>query len=158
MKRFLHRVWPSLAVVALSAVLALQIPRKALFFTPVAPAEVKPFASFVTYDDEAYASILQKTRMSWQVRGAMGRTRESHVDAFDFIEELPAMQPLGLPHEFERIEAPTFVTSSPMPLLPPSFADANELVPIAVSPEGDIGKYRRSAELLEIPESIKTTE
>ena len=47
MSRLVRDCWPLVAVVALTAILALQIPRKAIFFTPVPVAASEPFASFV---------------------------------------------------------------------------------------------------------------
>ncbi len=158
MRRLFLKAWPLMAVVALSTTLALQIPRKALLFEPVAIVSPRPFASFVAYDAAAYEAVVQKARMSWQVRGARGRTFESHVDAFDFVEELPPLRPLGLPAEFARARPPGTVAAIPVPLLPPSVADTSALVPVATPPADDGEACRIRADLLELPESLQFTE
>ncbi len=159
MRRLFLKTWPLMAVVALTTTLALQIPRKALFFKPVAVDSPKPFASFMSYDAAAYEAVVQKARMSWQVRGVRGRTFESHVDAFDFVEDdMPSLKPLGLPDEFARVRAPGTVAAMPVPLLPPSVADVSALVPVATPPKDDGETRRIRAELLELPESLQSTE
>ncbi len=158
MRRLLLRAWPLMAVVALATTLTLQIPRKALFFKPVERVSSRPFASFVSYDAAAYASVVQKARMSWQVRGARGRTFESHVDAFDLAEDLPPPKALRLPEEFLNARAPGAADGVPVPLLPPSVADVSALVPVDAPPEegGDVRGSR--ADLLALPESLQSTD
>ncbi len=158
MRRLFLKAWPLMAVVALTTTLALQIPRKALFFKPVAVDSPKPFASFVSYDAAAYETVVQKARMSWQVRGARGRTFESHVDAFDFVEDIPPLKSLGLPAEFVSARPPGSEAATPVPLLPPTMADTSALVPVVAPPEDGDEARRIRADLLEFPESLQLTE
>ena len=90
MRGLLRELWPLFAVVALTTVLALQIPRKALFFAPVPPRRQAPFASFATYGPQAYAQLVQKVRMSWQLRAqGFDATAASRVDELDLVEDYP---------------------------------------------------------------------
>ena len=155
MNRLLHESWPLVAVVALTTILALQIPRKALFFEPVAARPPEPFASFVVYDAAAYESVVQKVRMSWQMRGAAGPAFESRVDAFDFAEDAPPRPALGLPRAFT---VPW--TSAPPPparasLLPPSLADRAPLVPVPAPPDDAAEAHQVREDLLALPDTLR---
>ena len=57
MTRFLHAWWPVAAVVAFTAMLVLQIPRRALFFSPRSVKSPEPFVSIVALDDDAYSAL-----------------------------------------------------------------------------------------------------
>lgn len=160
MRGLLRELWPLFAVVALTTVLALQIPRKALFFAPVPPRRQAPFASFATYGPQAYAQLVQKVRMSWQLRAqGFDATAASRVDELDLVEDYPPPPELGLPAGFAR--RPPAVSAAPAsaPLLPPSVADAAPPRPVARPPDdGDEVRTLLRRELLEIPESLKETE
>ena len=154
MKRLLHELWPLAAVVALTVTLALQIPRKALFFTPEPAAAPAPYATFVTYDATAYEALRQKVRMAWQMRGPTGPALESRVDAFALVDETPGFAPLPLPREFAAPWTGTATASAPAaPLLPPSVADRAALTPVATAPD-DAAEARAAlrADLLALPD------
>ncbi len=154
MKRLLHELWPLAAVVALTVTLALQIPRKALFFEPEPVAAPAPYATFVTYDAAAYDALHQKVRMAWQMRGPAGPALESRVDAFVLADETPAFAPLPLPREFAapwKGTAPA--PASAAPLLPPSVADRAALTPVATAPDDAAeAKAALRADLLALPD------
>ncbi len=155
MKRLLHELWPLAAVVALTVTLALQIPRKALFFTPEPVAAPAPYATFVTYDDTAYEALRQKVRMAWQMRGPAGAAIESRVDAFALMDdETPAFAPLPLPRTFAAPWKGTAAAPTPAaPLLPPSVADRAALAPVATAPDAEAeAKAALRADLLAFPE------
>ena len=96
MRRILHACWPLAAVVMFTVALALQIPRKALFFRPVKLERSVPYASFVEFGESEYAAIMQKVRMSWQVRShGAGAYAESPIGALDPDDE-PPPAPLDL--------------------------------------------------------------
>lgn len=158
MNRLVRDSWPLVAVVALSTILALQIPRKALFFTPVTVSESEPFASFVMYDAKSYESVIQRVRMSWQMRGGAENAYESRVDALDFAEDVPNLPPLGLPSEFssQRLDEP--VTVAFTSLLPPSVADRSVLVPVATPPDDGQEARDLRVDLLSLPESLQSNE
>ncbi len=154
MRRLLHELWPLAAVVALTVTLALQIPRKALFFTPEPAAAPAPYATFVTYDATAYEALRQKVRMAWQMRGPTGPALESRVDAFALVDETPGFAPLPLPREFAAPWKGTAAAPAPAaPLLPPSVADRAALTPVATAPD-DAAEARAAlrADLLAFPE------
>lgn len=159
MKRLLHEAWPLAAVVALTAVLALQIPRRALFFEPVSPSESGPAASLVTFDDAAYASVIQKVRMSWQVRGAVGVSSESRLDDVRGgeaeLQELPAL-PLG--DEFAAAWHSGYAPPPSVPLLPPTVAWTAGPAPVAQPPDDEAEARARRRELLELPQSLQEQE
>ena len=101
MRRILHACWPLAAVVAFTAALALQIPRKALFFRAVALERPAPFASFTEFGAAEYAAIMQKVRMSWQMRShGAGALAESQIGVLDLGEESQPPEPLELPGSF----------------------------------------------------------
>jgi len=158
MRRFFHDSWPLAAVVALTTILALQIPRKAIFFSPVPVSTTKPFASFVTYDAEAYESLIQKVRMSWQMRGAAETMSESRVDALDFTEDVPEYRPLDLPPEFSAARSAEPMTVAPVPLLPPSMADRSPLVPLDRPVDDRVEAKALRTDLLTLPESLQSNE
>lgn len=158
MSRLIRDCWPLVAVVALTAILALQIPRKAIFFTPVPVVESEPFASFVAYDAETYESVLQRVRMSWQIRTAAENPYESRVDALDLGEEDLRFPPLGLPAEFSAQRMAEPISVSRAPLLPPSLANRSALVPVAAPPDDHVELRALRADLLSLPESLQSNE
>lgn len=158
MRRLIHDCWPLAAVVALTTILALQIPRKAIFFSPASVAAVRPFASFVTYDSAAYESVMQKVRMSWQMSGVAETPFESRVDALDFTEDVPEFRSLDLPSEFTVGHVAESVEVPQTPLLPPSVADHSALAPVAAPPDDGQEKVELRADLLSIPESLQSNE
>ena len=139
MSRFLHAWWPVAAVVLFTAILVLQIPRKALFFHPVATRPAEPFVSFVAMDDEAYATLVRRIRMAWQIRGRpiAGGIADSRTDAFDFSDPLPP--PTYLPLRGVAEPAPVPVPAFwPRALLPPSLGRETPPMPsVAVLPDRD---------------------
>lgn len=158
MKRFIHDCWPLVAVVTLTTILALQIPRKAIFFSsaPIVPG--RPFASFVIYDAAAYESVMQKVRMSWQMSGVAETSFESRVDALDLTEDVPEFRSLDLPPEFAVGYEAESVAIPSVPLLPPSVADRSALVPVAEPPDDRVEVKNLRADLLSIPESLQSNE
>ena len=150
MRRFLHAWWPVAAVVLFTVTLVLQIPRKALFFQPRDVEPMEPFVSFVALDDGAYARLVQRIRMSWQIRGRplAGGIADSRTDAFDFSSPLPPPAYLPLRAVAESSSMPSATPPPPPALLPPSFGQ--ELPPLssgAVLPDRDIG-------LLTLPDGL----
>ena len=152
MTRFLHAWWPVAAVVAFTAVLVLQIPRKALFYTP-RPAETpEPFVSILALDDEAYATLVRRMRMSWQMRGRSfsGGIADSRTDPFDFAEADPP--PAYLPLKAASgaaFPAPEIPLAS---LMPRSLGEAMPPIPQASAdalPE-------RDPSMLKVPDGIAT--
>lgn len=159
MKDFLHRIWPPVAVVAITLVLALQIPRKALFFSANAVAEPAPFASFVEYDAQTYGRIVQKARMSWQVRArGVDPGAGIRVDDLGFDEEPPAPAALPLPRGFSVHAAARPAADAPAPLLPPSVADAAPPAAVPVAPDDGAEARALRAELLALPASLSIQE
>lgn len=154
-----QELWPLAAVVALASVLALQIPRKALFFAPAQPEPAEVFATFAEYRPEAYAELVQKVRMSWQVRThAVDPGAESRLDALEFDEEVPPPAALPLPG--------TFAARAPLPepnfarpdLLPPTRADRTAPRPVAAPPDDAAEARALRADLLALPPSLQETE
>ena len=133
MRRFLHAWWPVAAVVLFTATLVLQIPRKALFFRPIPVDPVEPFVSFVSLDDDAYARLVRRIRMAWQMRGhsLADGVADSRTDAFDFSSPLPP--PVYLPLRAVAASAPVPTVFAPplQALLPPSLG--RELPPISAT-------------------------
>ena len=158
MRRFIHDCWPLAAVVALTTILALQIPRKAIFFSPASVSSSRPFASFVTYDAAAYESVMQKVRMSWQMSGVAEASFESRVDALDITDDAMELRPLELPAEFSVGYSAEPVAMSPGPLLPPSVADCSALVPVDDPPDDRQEANALRADLLSLPESLQSDE
>ena len=131
MTRFLHAWWPVAAVVAFTAMLVLQIPRRALFFSPRSVKSPEPFVSIVALDDDAYSALVRRMRMSWQMRGRTfsAGIADSRADAFDFAEASP-------PPAYLRLEAPREAPfpSPSMPissLMPKSMGEAMPPIPAA---------------------------
>lgn len=161
MRQFLHAVWPPAAVVALTVVLVLQIPRKALFFSSIPRMETVPFASFVAYDEAAYGALVRKVRMSWQVRSQTVDSRvESGLDAVGREEELLPPAELGLPSGFfaGRGAGTPVPSGARASLMPPSVADLEPPRPVAVSPDDDAAAKALRADLLVLPESLQEKE
>lgn len=150
MRQFLHAWWPVAAVVLFTTTLVLQIPRKALFFYPVAVDPVEPFVSFVSLDDDAYKQLLRRIRMAWQMRGRSlaGGIADSRMDAFDFSSPLPPPSYLPLCNVAASVPVPMAQPSLSQALLPPSLG--NEMPPLpVVAPVLD-----RDADLLVSPEEL----
>ena len=153
MRGFLHAWWPVAAVVLFTATLVLQIPRKALFFHPQAVDPVEPFVSFVSLDDDAYAQLVRRIRMAWQMRGRSfaGGIADSRTDAFDFSSPLPP--PAYLPLRRGKVSAPLPAPSAPplQALLPVSLGRETPLPAVsAILPD-------RDPALLEMPEVLSDT-
>jgi len=150
MRRFLHAWWPVAAVVLFTATLVLQIPRKALFFYPGTVDRVEPFVSFVSLDDDAYAQLLRRIRMAWQMRGRSlaGGVADSRTDALDLSSPLPPPVYLPLRGVASSMSVPVSPTLPPSALLPPSLGREMPSVPAAAS------VLDRDPDLLEAPEDL----
>lgn len=162
MSRFLHAVWPLVAVVSLTVLLVLQIPRKALSFRPGTPVRTVPFASFVEYDAASYDALMRKVRMSWQVRAqGIDPRAGNHVEALGGDDEPPLPGRLGLPKGFFAVRGGAGAESPAAqkdPLLPPSVADAAPPRPVLSAPDdADVARALRE-ELLTLPESLQEQE
>lgn len=156
MRRILHACWPLAAVVAFTAALALQIPRKALFFRAVAQERPAPFASFTEFGAAEYAAIMQKVRMSWQMRShGAGALAESQIGVLDLGEESQPPEPLELPGSFFAHHALEQPAAPSVPLSPPSLAPAEELPQLA-PPDDTAEALRLRDQLLVLPESLRT--
>ena len=153
MRQLLHACWPLMAVMAFTAVLALQIPRKALFFKPAPTVPATPFASFVEFDGAAYSSLMQKVRMSWQMRTqGTGLRTESPLGVLDLVQTPARPEPLALPAAFFEARPVAARPAARVPLLPPTLASA---VGGSVQMPADDRAARRLRErLLAIPASI----
>ena len=158
MRDFVHDWWPVAAVTLFTAMRVLQLPRKAIF--PPTPTEsaVEPFASFVELDDAAYAAVLRRVRMSWEMRARMQLSGgESRTAAFDFDEPAPPPLSLGGGAEFSTdYRAPCPAPPVPAPLLPPTLAQSGveglaKAVSVATSAS------TRDADMLAIPDSLSET-
>ena len=155
MRDFLRSVWPPVAVVAFTLVLALQIPRKALFFSAEPVAEPVSFASFAEFDANAYGRIVQKVRMSWQVRAqGIDPGAGSRVDDLGFDEAAPEPAALPLPGGFPVHAAVRPAPAAPAPLQPPSVADAGAPVAVPVAPDDGADARELRRELLALPLSL----
>lgn len=129
MKQLFHNYWQVVAVVFFTTVLALQIPRRALLFSPQRTAEPQAYASFIEISPEVYGELVDKVRMSWQQRRARngGTGLDSRVGEFTFVDPMPAPEylPRGgvkAPAHAGRVEAPY----SPALLLPSTLALPHE--------------------------------
>lgn len=126
MKVKFRNAWPVAAVVSLSAILAMQIPRKALFFTPRRFDPPRPCAAFVEISPEVYGQLVDKVRMSWQQRPKMtGIGLESRVGGF--TPDVPPPEPEYLPFHVPPPDvpfsaAPDAPSAAQAPLMPPSLA------------------------------------
>ena len=158
MRRLLHELWPLAAVVALTVVLALQIPRKALFFAPQPVRAVTPFASFVEYAPEVYDRLVQQVRMSWQVRAqGVDPGADSRVDELGGEEELPLPAELALPAAFVAAAPAVLPMSGAASLRPPSVADDEPPTPVPVAPDDDAEARALRADLIRLPASLQET-
>ena len=147
MRRFLHAWWPVAAVVLFTAVLVLQIPRKALFFKPVDFESAEPFVSFVSFNDGEYAQLVRSIRMAWQMRPAHGDAADSSADTLDFTESLPPPEYLPFRNVSKTASPPEFALR-PSALMPPTLGlEVPPVRPSAATPE-------RDPELLTIPEEL----
>lgn len=157
MREFLHDWWPVVAVTLFTATLVFQLPRKAIF--PPTPAEsvVEHFASFVELDDDAYAAVLRRVRMSWQMRARMQLGGgESRTAAFDFDEPPPPPLSLREGAEFSvRYRAPRAAPSAAAPLLPPTLAQSG-VEGLAEAAAAAVAEPR-DADLLALPDSLSET-
>ena len=150
MRQFVHTWWPVAAVVVFTVTLVLEIPRKALFFQPVTVARAEPFVSFVTLDDEAYARLVRRISMSWQMRGKSlaGGVADSRTDAFDFSDPLPPPAYLA----FRAVAPSSRMSHVPAPPAPPLFPRTlgreTPPVPVTEAPPD------RDPALLEMAEAI----
>ena len=154
MRDFIHEWWPVAAVTIFTFFLVVQIPRKVIF--PPMPDEsaVKPFASFVTLDDDAYAAALQRVRMSWQLRA---RTQlsggESRTTAFEFDDPVPAPRTLPVGASFAApYRAPHAAPLAPAPLLPATLARSGVE---GLAKAAEAAGRPRDAELLVLPDSLQ---
>ena len=150
MRRFLHAWWPVAAVVLFTATLVLQIPRKALFFHPGAVDRVEPFVSFISLDDGAYAQLLRRIRMAWQMRGRSlaGSVADSRTDAIDLSSPSPPPAYLPLRGVASSASVPAPSLPRPSALLPPSLGRETPPIP-AAAPVLD-----RDPDLLEAPADL----
>lgn len=156
MRQLLHACWPLVAVVAFTCVLALQIPRKALFFRPAAPTSAPTFAAFVEFDSKAYAKVMQQVRMSWQMRSQGSARTESPLAVLDLAEETPSPVPMELPSAFfsGRAAAAPRSDGAEVSLRPPTLAPPREGTVLA--PPDDTEERRRLREgLLALPPSLQ---
>jgi len=151
MTRLLHLWWQVTAVVIFTAVLVLQIPRRALFFKPARAEQSAPFVSLLSLDDKEYAKLVQQMRMSWQIRGRTmaDGVADSRTDAFSFSDPMPP--PSYLPHTrratAKTLPPPDFCRPS---LLPPSLGEnMPRLTPPPVTPD-------RDSALLALPEVLSS--
>ncbi len=148
MRQFLHSWWPVAAVVLFTTTLVLQIPRKALFFHPVSFSPPEPFVSFVELDDAAYARLVRRIRMAWQIRSRpiVGAIAAGRTDNSGFSVSLPP--PAYLPRRgvTTALTLPPVSAALPPALLPPSFGLEMPPAP-SVAPSLD-----RDPDLLAMPE------
>lgn len=146
MKRLLHDGWPVLAVLLFAAFLAAQIPVASLTAKPSEEPPPAPAAAFVTFDDRAYARVVRRLRMSWQVGGRTllsGRS-DSRTGVFDFSAPLPPPSFLPAPPLTDYpLPDPATVESSA--LLPPTLG---RLVPAFSVPPA---RPERNRDLLDWP-------
>ena len=156
MRRLLHEFWPLAAVVALTVVLALQIPRKALFFAPAPVHGVTPFASFVEYAPDVYDRLVQRVRMSWQVRAqGIDPGAGARVDEPGGEEEIPLPAELALPDAFLAASPAALPVTATVPLRPPSVADAVPPAPVPVAPDDTAEARALRADLVRLPLSLQ---
>ena len=150
MSEILHNWWPVAAVTLFTLFLVVQIPRKAIF--PPMPAEgmSEPFASFVTFDDDAYEEVRKRAAMSWQVDAGTKFSGMKNRLTFEFDEPSPAPRILPMGVEFSiPYRAPDIAPASPAPLLPATFARSGAEGPAAAAvPPFD-------EELLALPDSLQ---
>lgn len=156
MKKIFHNYWQVVAVAFFTTVLALQIPRRALFFSPQQVGEAGPYASFIEIPPEVYGELVDKVRMSWQQRARnIGSGLDSRVGEFDFVDPMPAPEYLSRTAGRESRALPARV-ESPLTeslLLPPTLALPHETTlpkpveaPFSAKPD---------SELIELPDFLK---
>lgn len=123
------RAWSLVAVILLTVILTLQIPRKALFFVPAHPRSSKPFVSFVTFKQPLYDELLQRAQMSWQTRRLVrGNSSDGLTDAFQAFPE-PALPKQVQPADLFWTPPHALTHPSPLNLFPPSVALPTDLTP-----------------------------
>lgn len=124
MKRWFHDSWPVLAVLLFATFLAVQIPVASLRTAVPQTVAVAPAASFVTFDEAAYARVVRRLRMAWQVgaRTTPGGHADSRIDVFDFSDPLPPPSFLPAP-PVPQAAAPVWPAWHAPALLPPSLAE-----------------------------------
>jgi len=158
MRQLLHAVWPLMAVIAFTAALALQIPRKALFFQPAMTLSEPAFASFVEFDQAAYAKVMQQVRMSWQMRSKGGAARtESPLAVLDMAEESPPRpESMALPDSFfaGRGRSAPRIDAAQSALRPPTLAAPRETLSLAAPDDAEERRQLRTR-LLELPPSLQ---
>lgn len=158
MRNFAHDWWPVAAVTLFTAMLVLQLPRKAIF--PPSPPEsaVEPFASFVELDEAAYAAVLRRVRMSWEMRARTQMSGgESRTAAFDFDAPEPPPLSLGMGAEFSAdYRAPRIAPPPPAPLLPPTLARSG-VEGLAAAAAAATAAPGRDADMLALPDSLSET-
>lgn len=152
MKRLFHVWWQPFAVACFTVFLALQVPRKALFFAPARETPAAPFVELVAPDDAAYAAMVRRARMSWQMRGNAGAVAGSRADAFDFAEPLPPPAYLPPPAPARVPPArPRAPAAAPADLAPPSAARETPGPPAVAPPDA----ADRDPALLQPPDSLQ---
>ncbi|MGN0853018.1 MAG: hypothetical protein ACI4Q3_06540 [Kiritimatiellia bacterium] len=155
MKKLFHAYWQVVVVAFFTAVLALQIPRRALFFAPRERIVPAAYASFIEIEPQVYSNMIDKVRMSWQqrIRGT-GQGFDSRVGEFAFADPLPP--PEYLPREAgqasrpESLDVAAHVRSAA--LLPPSLA-LPHLSPLP-APAVRSGGKGPDPDLLQVPDSL----
>ncbi len=119
---------------ALVATFALQIPKSALFFKPVAMKTAAPRAAFVTMSDAAYARLMRQIRtVNWPgaTRGWNDGTMSLGAGAFVLDDSPHPVPELPLPKAFTgqrdpvnvelpRLTSPLQPASLAMPPSPPT--------------------------------------
>ncbi|MCQ2393176.1 MAG: hypothetical protein MJ249_02720 [Kiritimatiellae bacterium] len=156
MRQLLHACWPLVAVVAFTCVLALQIPRKALFFRPVEVPQTVPYASFVEFDAATYQALMQKVRMSWQMRAqGSGARTEIPLGVLDRVETPPMPEPLALPKSFFAVPRASELSVARASLRPPTLAHPPEDVELPPPVDVDAANQLRER-LLALPASLQT--
>lgn len=150
MRRLFQDLWQTGAVAFFTALLALQIPRKALFFEGRAERQAEGAVEVVPLEAGEYEAVVQSIRMAWQVRGrgAWGMERDSRTDAIDLAGDEPEPEYMELPADFgaERMEFGG--VPGRVELLPETRGEA---MPSAA---GGAGGRERDKELLAWPESV----
>ena len=158
MRDFIHDWWPVAAVTLFTAMLVLQLPRKVIFPPDPVESAVEPFASFVELGDSAYAAVLRRVRMSWEMRARMQLGGgESRTAAFDFDEPTPP--PLSLREDGGFASgycAPRAARPSPAPLFPPTLAQSG--VEGLAEAAAATAAAPRDADMLVIPDSLSETQ
>ena len=116
------------ALIVLTVLFAVQLPRRALFFKPRAEKALVPSAAFVSLSDATYREALIRARATaWSRRSAKWAEGGEDVEKafFSAEETLTPLEPLPLPDVFQRRSAdlvgyqPIY---EPVTLSPVSFA------------------------------------